>query len=104
MVDKIITHKGKQEYELTKKQRAVFILRQYPERVSKTVVFSKMTIFVLDISYWENQLDPDWLPTLHVGHAIAKRQSKSSKETTERWERRKARTETAKEMEVVKLR
>ena len=45
-----------------------------------------------------DEANPDWLPTLHIGHA--KRKSKSSKETTERWERKKARREAAKEMEV----
>ena len=63
-----------------------------------------MTVFVFrhfisgKPAYLYDEANPDWLPTLHIGHA--KRKSKSSKESTERWERKKARREAAKEMEV----
>ena len=44
-----------------------------------------------------DESNPDWLPSLHLGHA--KRKCESRTKATERWERRKARNENTPEME-----
>jgi hypothetical protein len=48
-----------------------------------------------------DESNPDWLPSLHLGHA--KRKCESRTKATERWERRKARNENAQEMEAAQL-
>ena len=49
-------------------------------------------------AYLYDEANPDWLPTLHLGHA--KKKANSSKKSAERLERKKARREATKEMEV----
>lgn len=46
-----------------------------------------------------DETNPDWLPTLHLGHT--KKQSSSEGTASERWARRKAREETAKTVNAV---
>jgi len=102
-IPKIVTHRGKQEYELTKKRRAGFLAAISREGLEDSRVLEDNRICSRHFisgkpAYLYDEANPDWLPTLHLGHA--KKRSKSSKDTTERWERNKARREAAKEMEV----
>ena len=56
-----------------------------------------MTVFAQDNfisgkpAYLYDETNPDWLPTLHLGHT--KKAPIPTKEVTQRWERKKARRE-----------
>ena len=52
-IPKVVSHRGKQEYEMTKNGELVFS-RRYPG-ISVVVVFSKTNEFALDISYRESR-------------------------------------------------
>ena len=94
---KIIMHRGKQDYELNKKRRNGFLAAVSREALRDKVVTndricSRHFILGKPASTYDQE-NPDWLPTLHLGHSKVK--PRPTKEATERWERLKERNDTA---------
>ena len=72
-IPKVVAHRGKQEYELTKKRRAGFLAAIPRGGLQGTRVLEKDRIcsrhFVSGKpAYVYDETNPDWLPTLHLGH------------------------------------
>ena len=94
-VPKVIANRGKQVYELTKKRRAGFLSAISRDGLKKTILENDRICSRHFLSgkpaYLHDQTNPDWLPTLHLGH---NKKAEPRRESTERWERRKARRES----------
>ena len=99
-VPKVITSRGKQEYELTKKRRDGFLAAISRDGLKKTILENDRICSRHFISgkpaYLHDQVNPDWLPSLHLGHS---KKAEPRRENTERWERRKARRESFNRLE-----
>ena len=95
---KVITSRGKHEYELTKKRRDGFLAAISRDGLKKTILENDRICSRHFVSgkpaYLYDESNPDWLPSLHLGHS---KKSESKKESTERWERRVARSEARRE-------
>ena len=68
-----MTHRGKQEYELTKKRRAGFLAAISREGLEDSRVLEDNRICSRHFisgkpAYLYDEANPDWLPTLHLGH------------------------------------
>ena len=94
-VPKVITTRGKQEYELTKKRRDEFISM---DGLKKMILENDRICSRHFVSgkpaYLYDESNPDWLPSLHLGHS---KKAESKIESTERCERRVARNEARRE-------
>ena len=93
-IPKVITHRGKQEYELTKKRRDGFHAAISRDGLTDSKVLTNDRICSRHFTsgkpaYLYDETNPDWLPTLHLGH----RKNRPTEEATQRWERKKARRE-----------
>lgn len=97
-VPKVITSRGKQEYELTKKRRDGFLAAISRDGLKKTILENDRICSRHFVSgkpaYLHDESNPDWLPSLHLGHS---KKADTIKEITERWERRIARSEARRE-------
>ena len=96
-IPKVITHRGKQEYELTNKRRAGFLAAISRDCLQGSSVLENDRICSRHFisgkpAYLYDDTNPDWLPTLHLGHT----KKRSSSEASERWARKRARQDTAK--------
>ena len=101
-IPKVISHRGKQEYEMTKRRRAGYLAAISREGLRGTRILENDRICSRHFisgkpAYLYDDANPDWLPSLHLGHA--KRKPELQTKATERWDRRKARSERAKEIE-----
>ena len=91
-IPKIITHRGQRDYELTKKRRDGFLAAISRDDLTEKVlendrVCSRHFISGKPAALYDDT-NPDWLPTLHLGHS---KKPEPSKKAAERWERRRAR-------------
>ena len=102
-IPKVITNKGKDMEELTRKRHAGFISAvsraDLTEKImSNDRICSRHFILGKLVSpLGEN--NPDWLPTLNMGHSKQSSESRA-RAVAERWERMKARESLNKESEV----
>ena len=99
-IPKIVTQRGEQEYEMTKKRRAGYLAAICRDGAGDSKSLENDRIcsrhFVTGKpAYLYDEKNPDWLPTLNL---VCAKKSKSSKKTTGR--RKKARNEVATKMEV----
>ena len=99
-VPKVIKNRGKQEYELSKRRRDGFLAAISRDGLKKTILDNDRICSRHFISgkpaYLYDQTNPDWLPSLHLGHS---KKAEPKKENTERWERLKARRESFNRLE-----
>ena len=98
-IPKVIAHRGKQEYELTKKRRAGFLAAISRDTKGTHVLENDRICSRHFISgkpaYLYDETNPDWLPTLYLGHS----KKQSNKQGVERWARKQAREQSVKEAE-----
>ena len=92
-IPKVVTHRGKQEHELTKKRRAGFLAAISRDCFQGSSVLENDRICSRHFisgkpAYLFDETNPDWLPTLHLGHT----KKRSSREISKRWARKKAAT------------
>lgn len=92
-IPKIVTHRGERDYELSKKRRNGFLAAISRDDLTDKVlqndrICSRHFISGKPAALYDDT-NPDWLPNLHLGHS---KKLQARKETTERWERRLART------------
>ena len=81
-IPKIISHRGQRDYELSKKRRSGFLAAISRDDLTDKVLLN-------DEAALYDDTNPNWLPSLHLGHS---KKLQTSKKTTERWQRRLART------------
>ena len=95
-IPKVIAHRGKQEYELTKKRRAGFLAAISRDTKGTRVLENERICSRHFISgkpaYLYDEANPDWLPTLHLGHL----KKPANKQCVDRWARKQAREESVK--------
>ena len=101
-IPKVVSHRGEQEHELTKRRRAGFLAAIFKGGLIGTRILENDRICSRHFisgkpAYLYDEANPDWLPSLHLGHA--KRKPELHTEATERCDRRKGRNESAKEIE-----
>ena len=82
-IPKVITHRGKQEYELTKKRRAGFLAAISRDCLQGSSVLENDRICSRHFisgkpAYLYDDTNPDWLPTLHLGHTKKRLSSEAS--------------------------
>lgn len=92
-IPKVVTHRGQRDYELTKKRRDGFLAAISREGLTQKVlandrICSRHFISGKPAALYDDT-NPDWLPTLHLGHC---KRSEPSTASAERWERRRVRT------------
>ena len=84
-VPKAIVNRGKQEYELTKERRVGFLPAISRDGLKKMILDSDRICSRHFLSgkpaYLHDQTNPDWLPTLHLGHS---NKAESRRESTKR--------------------
>ena len=95
-IPKVITLRGKQEYELTEKRRDGILAAIARNGLKNTDVLRNDRIcsrhFISGKSaYLYDETNPDWLPTLHLGYT--KKAPIPTEEAIQRWDRKKARRE-----------
>ena len=99
-IPKVITGRGKQEYELSKKRRDGYLAAISRDNLREKILENDRICLRHFISgkpaYLYDQTNPDWLPSLHLGH---NKKAEPGKEATDRWERQKARRESANRFE-----
>ena len=96
-IPSVLTHLGKKDYELSKRRRDGFLAAISREDLTESIlrngrVCSRHFVSGKPADLYD-ETNPDWLPTLNLGHG--KKRTVSGKASTERWERKKARTEAA---------
>jgi len=91
-IPRIISHRGQRDYELSKKRRNGFLAAISRDDLTEKVlqndrICSRHFISGKPAALYDDT-NPDWLPSLHLGHL----KLQTSKKSSERWERRLART------------
>ncbi len=71
-IPKVITSRGKQEYKLTKKRRSGFLSAISRDGIKSTILENNRICSRHFVSgkpaYLHHQSNPDWLPSLYLGH------------------------------------